>query len=81
MVLHPEGVERVQPGVSTQGIPSPRRQALKGRQIKGRHNTDQTSTHLSPLQLQGEAFVWMVPRVETLGPIAPSGAKTIPKPP
>jgi hypothetical protein len=43
----------------------PRRRALKGRQIKRRHNTGQTCTHLSPFQ--GEQFVWMVPRVETLG--------------
>src|SRR5580700_8386004 len=42
----------------------PRRRALQGRQIKRRHNTGQTCTHLSPLQLQGEPFVWMVPRVE-----------------
>src|ERR1700730_17730805 len=63
MLLHPEGVERVQPGVSTPGTPSPRRGALKGRQIKRRHNTGQTCTHLSPFQ--GEPFVWMVPRVET----------------
>src|ERR1700729_543886 len=56
-----------------------RRRALKGRQIKRRHNAGQTCTHLSPFQ--GEPFVWMVPRVETwvetlgLNPIAPSGQK------
>jgi hypothetical protein len=59
MFLHPEGVERVQPGVSTPGNTVPRRQ------IKRRHNAAQTCTHLSPFQ--GELFVWMVPRVETLG--------------
>jgi hypothetical protein len=59
MVLPPEGVERVSARGFNPGDPVPRRRALKGRQIKRRHNTGQTSTHLSPLQ--GEAFVWMVP--------------------
>jgi hypothetical protein len=45
--------------------PGPRRHALRGRQIKRCHNTGQTCTHLSPFQ--GEPFVGMVPRVETLG--------------
>jgi hypothetical protein len=51
---------------------------LKGRQIKRHHNTRQTCTGLSPFQ--GEPFVWMVPRVETLGwaeSYSPFGAKTI----
>ena len=65
MFLHPEGVERVQPGVSTPGNTVPPRRAPKGRRIKRRHNAAQTCTHLSPFQ--GELFVWMVPRVETLG--------------
>jgi hypothetical protein len=65
MFLHPEGVERTQPGVSTPGNTLPRRRALKGRQIKRRHNAAQRCTHLSPFQ--GEPFVWMFPRVETLG--------------
>ena len=64
MFLHPEGVERAQPGVSTPGTPFAGG-TLKGRQIKRRHNAGQTCTHLSPFQ--GEPFVWMVPRVETLG--------------
>ena len=65
MLLHPEGVERVQPGVSTREHWPTAARALKGRQIKHRHNAGQACTHLSPFQ--GEPFVWMVPRVETLG--------------
>jgi hypothetical protein len=64
MLLHPEGVERVQPGVSTPGTPA-HGGALEGRQTRRCHNTGQTCTHLSPFQ--GEPFVWMVPRVEILG--------------
>jgi hypothetical protein len=69
MLLHPEGVGRVQPGVLTPGNTVPRRRALKGRQIKRRHNAGQTCTHLTPLQLQGESFILRVPRVETLGSV------------
>jgi hypothetical protein len=50
---------------STKNTRSAGLEMLKGRQIKRRHNTGQTCTHLSPFQ--GEPFGWMVPRVETLG--------------
>ena len=50
---------------STKNTRSAGLEMLKGRQIKHRHNTGQTCTDLSPFQ--GEPFVWMVPRVETLG--------------
>jgi hypothetical protein len=65
MFLHPErGREGSARGFNP-GNTVPRRRALKGRQIKRRHNAGQACTHLSPFQ--GEPFVWMVPRVETLG--------------
>ena len=65
MFLHPEGVERGSARGFNPGNTVPRRRALKGRQIKRRHNAGQTCMHLSPFQ--GEPFVWMVPRVKTLG--------------
>jgi hypothetical protein len=74
MLLHPEGVERVQPAVSTPGTPS-HGDALKGRQIKRRHNTGQTCSYLSPFQ--GETFVWMVPWAESY---SPCGQKTSKQP-
>jgi hypothetical protein len=51
MFLHPEGVERAQPGVSTPGTPFAGG-TLKGRQSKRRHNAGQTRTHLSPLSVR-----------------------------
>jgi hypothetical protein len=65
MLLHPEGGREGSARGFNPGNPDPRRRALKGRQINRRHHTGQTCTHLSPFQ--GEPFVWMVPRVETLG--------------
>jgi len=64
-LLHPEGVERVQPGVSTPGTPSDGGAPCKG----ARSNVATTQVKYVRISrpFRANPFVWMVPRVETLG--------------
>src|ERR1700722_12888403 len=74
MLLHPEGVGK--PGASTPGT-VPERRALQGRQIKRRHNTGQTCTHLSPFRAN-HLFGWFPGLKPWAESFSPFGAKTIP---